>query len=312
MVNSNEVDSFLEMLISEKNSSNNTIEAYQKDLNDFQIFLGKKPILEGNNDDIRSFMRILSKNGMSSRSIARKISALRHFYKFLFLEKIISNNPACEIELPKIGKTLPKYLSLEQVDLLLNIDDYNDDDSCRYKAMIELLYASGMRVTELITLKLFHLQYDKTKNTINPYLIITGKGNKERIVVINENAIMAIQKYLTIRNNFINSNITSKNNFLFPSNSQEGHLTRQRFGQILKEQAILRNLDPSLVSPHIIRHSFATHLLENGADLRVIQELLGHSDISTTQIYVHIQQKRLKSIIKNFHPISKMGNHESI
>ena len=296
------------MLISEKNSSQNTIDAYQKDLKDFQLYIGNNNTVVVTSDDIRSFIRDLSKRGMSARSISRKISAVRHFYKFMFLEKYIDDNPASKIDLPKIGKSLPKYLTLEEVDILLNISDTKEADDLRYKAMIELLYASGMRVSELITLKLFHLQYDKIKNTINPYLIITGKGNKERVVVINDNAILAIQHYLTIRNKFLNN---SKNDFLFPSKSADGHITRQRFGQILKEQAIAKNIDPSRVSPHIIRHSFATHLLENGADLRVIQELLGHSDIGTTQIYVHIQQSRLKSIVENYHPLSKMGIYES-
>jgi integrase/recombinase XerD len=216
-------------------------------------------------------------------------------------ENIISHNPSLIIKNPKPQAHLPKFLTEEEIEKLLNfvIDDSNLEQ-VRAKAMIELLYASGMRVSELVSLKSSNLQKDRSGGHLayQPILLITGKGNKERVVVINPRAIQALTSYIPTRKN-------QDSLWLFPSDSSLGHITRQRFGQILKTIALNVGLDPSLVSPHILRHSFASHLLQNGADLRVIQELLGHSDISTTQVYTHIQDKKLISTIKMYHPLAK-------
>lgn len=300
------LNQFLEIIYIEKGAANNTIDSYKNDLTNFIDFVNTKSIAldEITESEIREFVQTLTKKHLSNRSIARKISAVRHFFLFLYEEKIIKHNPTLSIDLPKISRVIPKVFSEDEVEKLLTYCYRNTTLlGVRNTAMLELLYASGMRVSELISLKIQQLKIQKQNNTILPYLIITGKGNKERIIMLNNQAIDALQKYLKITNSFAKNSL---NIWLFPSKtSSEGHITRQYFAKILKNLSAEADIDPSKISPHKIRHSFATHLLNNGADLRTIQELLGHKDISTTQIYTHVANKKLKNIVEELHPLNK-------
>ena len=298
------LEQFLEMMIAERGVASNTIISYKNDLVKFKNFLLAKNITEVTTDEIREFISYLSTEEIKPVSIARKITTLKQYYKFLVTENIRNDNPVLLIYKPNPGKSLPKILSKEEVKNLFGVlENPQNFDDIRLSCMLEILYASGMRVTELVSLKMSSVQIEQSSNVIKPFMTINGKGNKERIVMLNDNAINALAQYLKIRVNFIPNQNSEK--WLFPSNSKEEHITRQRFGQLLKELAIIANINPDMISPHVLRHSFATHLLENGADLRVIQELLGHSDISTTQIYTHVQTKRLKEVIDEYHPLSE-------
>ena len=293
------IESFLEMMSSERRSSKNTIEAYHKDLNEFLLFARatKKTIQESTIDEIRSYLRSLA-GSFSPNTISRKTSSLRQFYGFLHQEKIRDSNPTLNLERPQKKKSLPKFLTKEEISSLIKITKTSDQpEDIRSLCILEFLYASGMRVSELVSLKLNSLQF--FDNILRPTLLIKGKGGKERMIMINDYAIDAINEYLKIRHLFVNE---TNDSWLFPS--KKTHITRQRLGQILKELAIKANLDPNKISPHVLRHSFASHLLENGADLRSIQLLLGHSNISTTQIYTHVQLNKLQEVINKFHPLS--------
>lgn len=294
---------FLESISIEKASSKNTVESYKNDLQKFKEFLDqeKVSIEEVTTDDIRKFIASMTTNSLEGSTIARKISALRQFFAFLYSEQIIKYNPALSIDLPKKRQNLPSVLSEEEVIKILDTA-YLDKtpQGMRNVAMLELLYASGMRISELISLKLSHLQINN--NYIKPYILITGKGDKERIIAINRKSISALREYLQIREVFTSS---KGDQWLFPSKqSDQGHITRQYFAKILKKIAIDVGISPKDISPHKVRHSFATHLLNHGADLRVIQELLGHKNVSTTQIYTHVANEKLKSTVEQFHPLS--------
>jgi len=299
------INQFLEMLGAEKGAAKNTISSYESDLKEFKAFSKTKDITHISSQEIRDFIVNLAKQKIKSSSIARKLATLRQFYKFLVSENIRKDNPCQNIDAPKASKTLPKILGKTEIEALFKEASFAEaPEDLRLLCMLEILYASGMRVTELVTLKLGAIQYDHVAEIIKPFLVITGKGNKERIVAINNSSITALKSYLKIRDIFIKDK-RKQDKWLFPSPSKDGNLTRQRFGQLLKDLAYRAKIDFQLVSPHVLRHSFATHLLENGADLRVIQELLGHSDISTTQIYTHVQKEKLKSVIETHHPLAK-------
>lgn len=285
MVKNFHIESFLEMMSVERAASKNTLESYQRDLENLAEHI--------NNDhenctekDLESYMAALAKDGLAPKTRARKLSSLKQFFTFLYIEKIRSDNPSANLEPPKLNKPLPKFLSLQDIEKLLA----ESTEDPRLNFMLELLYAAGLRVTELISLK---------KNSIRNesgdfYVFVKGKGNKERIVPLGKHAMQAMNNYLA------ENEVTD---WLFPSG--KSHMTRQRFGQLLKELALKANLDPTKVSPHVIRHSFASHMLEHGADLRLVQELLGHEQIATTQIYTHIQEKKLHEVINNHHPLAK-------
>jgi len=295
------INLFLEMFASERGASKNTLESYKRDLRDFAIFLKNKDLTAVKLDDIRNFVKSLSLKDMSSKTISRKLSSIRQFYQFLYSERYIKEQLSVEIESPKKTITLPKLLSFEEIKKMLDIAlSDTTPEGIRLYAALEILYASGMRVSELVSLKLSAIKKEIEK--IMPYMIISGKGNKERVVMLSEHAIIALKNYLAIRPYFITG--FKDSGYLFPSDSKDGYITRQRFGQLLKNLAINSGLDPEKVSPHVLRHSFATHMLENGADLRIIQELLGHSSISTTQIYTHIQKNKLMDVLKAKHPLS--------
>ena len=304
------ISSFLETIAVERGASKNTITSYKADLTSFTAFLTESNVsLEHvNTDIIRKFVTLLSKQQLESATIARKISAIRQFFTFLYTEQLIHTNPTLNIDTPKSKQNLPSVLSEGEITTLIEAA-YKDHTShgIRNVAMLELLYASGMRISELISLKLSHLQIHN--HYIRPYILITGKGDKERIIAINQKSINALKEYLLIRKEFIN---LKTDPWLFPSKqSEQGHITRQYFAKLLKKIAIEANIHVKSISPHKVRHSFATHLLNNGADLRIIQELLGHKNVSTTQIYTHVANEKLKSTIENFHPLSEKKNKPS-
>ena len=284
---------FINYLQIDKKYSENTIASYAADLKDYQNFmmnLLKKDIYHIERKDIKLYLKYLKDQKKSPKSISRRISCIRGFYKFLLIEKIIANNPMSTIELPKTKKSLPKVLTIEEVDKLLDIT-LKDAYSYRNKAMLELMYATGLRVSELVNLKIHDIDF------INETVRTMVKGNKERIIPIGEIAIHYLKLYLEIyRSQLLKKDYTDD---LFLNNHGKC-MTRQGFFKILKKLAKEKDIKTSF-SPHTLRHSFATHLLENGADLRSIQELLGHSSISTTGIYTHVSNEELKENYK-YHP----------
>ena len=296
------LENFLEVLASEKGLALNTRVSYKNDILQFLVFLekNKKKINEITPIDIEKFTSKFSTQGLEKSTISRKMSALSHFFIFLLEENIIKSNPIHELDLPKQIKKLPKILSVDQVEKL--IKSSREDQSVngiRLNTMIEILYATGIRVSELVEMKLSATYAEKN------FLLIQGKGNKERLVPISKNTEDRIKDYLKIRNEFINNDTESK--WLFPSKqSSKGHITRQRFNQLLQTLCERVNLNNIRISPHKLRHAFATHLLANGVDLRSLQQMLGHADISTTQIYTHVLKDRLKKLVSDNHPLSKI------
>ena len=279
----NYIDIFLEALSAEKGRSQKTLDAYSSDLHHAQNEIGN--LLDASNEDIQNYLSHLPDK---ASSVSRKASALRTFYKFLMLEKIITKNPTATLELPKRGRALPKYLSPEEIELLISSSG-DIKTSVRLKCMIELLYASGLRVSELCELPMSANLGDK--------LLIHGKGAKERLVPMHEAAQDALHKWLELRGD-------DDSKYVFPTNSKTGHITRDGFFKILKKCAVLSGIDPHHVSPHVLRHSFASHLLAGGANLRVIQTMLGHEDISTTQIYTHVLPEKLRDTVESAHPLA--------
>ncbi len=304
------IEQFLEMMIAERGVANNSKLSYQCDLLDFQNFLLHSKLSELNikAENIRDWVEYLAENGLQARSINRKISTIKNYYEFLISEKYTNYNPTLMVDLPRYQTKLPSTLSIDQIKtLFLYCDQDKYPDSIRLKAMIHLLYASGLRVSELVSIRLTDISanqmlQDKMSQNIKRIFSITGKGNKERMVIINEQAALSLLDYLTIRSNFISKKDIKSQIYLFCSSAASGHMTRQNFAILLKQAAIKAGLSADNISPHTLRHSFASHLLEGGADLRVIQELLGHADISTTQIYTHIQTKHLKLALDH-HPL---------
>lgn len=285
----NYINIFLEALSAEQGCSPRTLSSYESDLRlaDAAINGG---LIGADSDAIQQYLSSLPDK---PASIARKASCLRSFYKFLMLEKIISTNPTTNLETPKRTRSLPKCLTPQEIELLISSAG-DTRNSTRLRAIIELLYASGLRVSELCELPLTGVLGDK--------LLIHGKGAKERLVPMHQNAIQALEKWLRIRGD----DIASK--YVFPSNGQTGHITRDGLFKILKKCAVLAGIEPSRVTPHVLRHSFASHLLAGGANLRAIQTMLGHEDISTTQIYTHVMPDKLMETISQHHPLSTQGN----
>lgn len=282
----NYIEVFLEALSAERGRSAKTLASYESDLR-----LANAAIPGGlMNADAAAIQNYLSTLPDKPSSIARKASALRGFYKFLMLEKIITTNPTANIELPKGNRALPKFLSPDEIELLISSAG-DTKNSTRLRAMIELLYASGLRVSELCELPMTAILGDR--------LLIHGKGAKERIVPMHPGAQIALARWLKLRGD----DETSK--YVFPSGGKSGHITRDGFFKILKKCAVLSGIAPNRVSPHVLRHSFASHLLAGGANLRAIQTMLGHEDISTTQIYTHVMPEKLTETIALHHPLAK-------
>ncbi|MDL0419063.1 site-specific tyrosine recombinase XerD [Caldifermentibacillus hisashii] len=288
---------FLHYLIVEKGLAENTIQSYRRDISAYLIFIEKKLQITDINHvtrvHIMQFLSCLKDEGKSARTIARHIASIRSFHHFLILDKIVDHDPTVHIETPHPELKLPKVLNTDEVDTLLNTPDLTTTLGLRDKAMLELMYATGMRVSELVNLNIndVHLSLG--------FVRCLGKGNKERIIPIGKMATEALKEYLEkARPKLINHK--NKTDSLF-MNHHGQRLSRQGFWKILKQMAVKAGIEKEL-TPHTLRHSFATHLLENGADLRSVQELLGHSDISTTQIYTHVTKTRLKDVYNQFHP----------
>lgn len=310
------IESFLEMLAAERQASEHTVAAYYRDLEGFKGSLPQgRTLLQVETDDVRRFLHSLSRQHMASSTMARKLSAIKQFYRFLCVEGELKDNPALHVDAPKQGSSLPHVLSDEQVDVLLTAaHEDTTPEGVRLTAMLELLYASGMRVTELVSLPMKVLQFTSGGKELLNYFIITGKGNKERLVPMNDAAMQALLNYLMVREYFIREGDSSP--YVFANGakgtkqvkqSSLGYVTRQYFHGELKKLAGKSGIPAQLVSPHVLRHSFATHLLHRGADLRVVQELLGHSDISTTQIYTHVLDTRKKELVFEKHPLVTGG-----
>ncbi|MBF0250999.1 MAG: site-specific tyrosine recombinase XerD [Alphaproteobacteria bacterium] len=294
------VETFLEMLAVERGAARNTLESYRRDLEDFTGFCSRKASRteDAGADLIRQYLKALDGRGMAARTQARRLSALRQFYRFLYAERMRDDDPTTVIDSPKTGRALPKYLSEDEVERLLDAAaERAGADGRRLVALMEILYATGLRVTELVGLPLRALSRD------GRLLVVRGKGGKERIVPLSEPASDAIQAFLAVRGAFLPGKADSP--YLFPSRARQGYLTRARFAQLLKELSVDAGLDPRRVSPHVLRHSFASHLLAHGADLRALQQMLGHADISTTQIYTHVLDERLKRLVQSAHPLAK-------
>lgn len=305
------IESFLEMMQAERASAANSVESYRRDLEGLSGFLRarKATLADAGSEELAAYLADLEKRGYAPRSAARKLSCFRQFYHFLHSEGTRADNPAVLMDSPRKERSLPRVMSRDEVEaLLLAAHAGNTPEDVRMAAMLEILYASGLRVSELIALKLAAVVHGKrvehpSAGDIAEFLIVKGKGGRERLVPLTPSARRAVADYVEMRPHFLPEGESSA--WLFPSSSKEGHLTRQRFGQLLKALAAQAGLDFRRISPHTLRHSFATHLLGGGADLRVIQELLGHSDISTTQVYTHVQQDRLAELVARSHPLSR-------
>lgn len=285
------------MLVAERDARPNTLAAYLRDLSDFAEFLGGA-VAAASSADLRAYMASLSRRGLSPRTAARRLSTLRQFHKFLYAEGLRGDDPAAALDSPRQGRRLPKVLSEAEVDGLLAAARRREGpEGRRLLALLELLYASGLRVSELISLPLAAVRRDPR------VIFVRGKGGRERMVPLGEPARAAISAYLPLRKHFFPQQADPP--WLFPSGARAGHLTRQRVGQLLKDLAVEAGIARDKVSPHVLRHAFATHLLDHGADLRALQQMLGHADISTTQIYTHVLNERLKSLVQDHHPLAR-------
>jgi len=300
---------FLDMLAAERGASRNTLEAYRRDLDDYLAYLkeaGGQPD-SATSATVRGFMASLEERGLKASSAARRLSAVRQFHKFLYVEGYAPADPTAAVSAPKRGRALPKVLSVDEVDRLLQVayEGVGNPDAthperlraARMACLLELLYATGLRVSELIALP------RSAARTRDRFLVVRGKGAKERLVPLTDAARDAARAYLVL----LEEQKKAVGPWLFPADSESGHLTRQAFARDLKAVAGAAGLRADKVSPHVLRHAFASHLLQNGADLRVVQELLGHSDISTTQIYTHVLDERLKSMVRDLHPLAESG-----
>ena len=304
---SSELALFLDMLSAERGAAAHTIDAYTRDLAEFLAFLAAKSTdaKRATSDHIRGFLAGLARKGLAPTSRARKLSAMRQFFRFLLAEGMRRDDPCSAIDSPRLGRPLPKLLSLAEVETLLDAAKQageKSDGAARRRALrlyaaLETLYATGLRVSELIALPRKVLTAD------DQVLTIKGKGGRERLVPLNEAARSALCAHLAaLREDEAGGGEVSP--WLFPSSGGD-HLTRQRFGQELKALALTAGIDPARVSPHVLRHAFASHLLERGADLRTVQQLLGHADISTTQIYTHVIEERLRRLVEEHHPLAQ-------
>jgi integrase/recombinase XerD len=297
------VDAFLDMLVGERGVSGNTRAAYAADLADLSLYLKAKETTPelASSAQLRDYFAASQSGGnkVAPRTIARRLSAFRQFYRFLLSENRREDDPAAALDAPRLGRPLPKLLSEQEVDGLIAPASSDDDaQTLRFALLMELLYGSGLRVSELVGLPLAALDRDARIVTVR------GKGGKDRLVPVSEPARAALTAYLAVRGAFIAKGRTSP--WLFPSRgSRLGYLTRQRFAQLLKERAVASGLDPARVSPHVLRHAFATHLIDHGADLRAVQKMLGHADIATTEIYTHVAGDRLQKIVRAHHPLGR-------
>ena len=310
VTDSRHVESFLEMLAAERGAAINTREAYARDLRDFAGFLGRRgrAAHQAGVADLRAYLRQMVDAGLAPRSTARRLSTLRQFHRFLFGEGLRADDPTAGLDSPRQGRSLPKVLSEAEVEGLLAAARARPGaEGIRLTALLELLYATGLRVSELVELPAAAAARDPR------VLIVKGKGGKERMVPLSEPARDALKAHRMAAAEKVRAGSAqaaaqtaaqAARKWLFPSRGATGHLTRQRVAQLLKELALAAAIDPAKVSPHVLRHAFASHLLDHGADLRSVQKMLGHADISTTQIYTHVLDARLKALVRDHHPLA--------
>jgi integrase/recombinase XerD len=302
-------EAFLEMMSAERGAAKNTLTSYERDLAFYGEHLSNigTRFSDAQTQHVEKHLQNLNAEGMSASTQARHLSSIRQFHKFLFAEGIRTDDPCATIDSPKLGRPLPKIMSIEEVDQLIGLAEEEATSkegtpakrlrAARLYVLIEMLYATGLRVSELVSLP------RTAANASGRFLTIVGKGNKERIVPLSDKGKDAIALYMS------HLKANGKNNdskFLFPASSATGHYARQVFARDLKELALRAGLDATKISPHVMRHAFASHLLQNGADLRSVQQLLGHADISTTQIYTHVLDERLKQLVEEHHPLGKV------
>jgi integrase/recombinase XerD len=300
------IELFLDMLAAERGASRNTLDAYGRDLADLAAHLqaGGARTAKATTEDLRGYLASLAERGFKAATLARHLSALRQLYRFLYAEGKLKHDPAAVLEGPKRGRSLPKVLSIAEVDALLDAARRAGEDealpaaarlrAARLNCLIEVVYATGLRVSELVSLPATAARRDQRM------LVVRGKGGKERLVPLNQAAKRSMDAYLKMRDDAGEA----QSKWLFPSFGEQGHLTRQHFARELKVLAPAIGIAPARLSPHVLRHAFASHLLHNGADLRVVQTLLGHADISTTQIYTHVLEERLKALVRDLHPLT--------
>jgi len=294
------LEAFLEMLAAERGAARLTLAAYRNDLIDLSGFLAVKGVALDVADAaaLHDYLGTAETRRLAPRTLARRLSAIRQFYRFLLTDSVRADDPTSGLDTPRLGRPLPKMLSEAEVArLIATAQAWPEEEGVRLRCILELLYATGLRVSELVTLSLTAAQRDPR------FMLVRGKGGKERVVPLSAPSREALAAYLGCRKAFLPEGAASR--FLFPSRGREGHLTRQRCGQLLKELALGANLDPARLSPHVLRHAFASHLLDHGADLRSVQQMLGHADIATTQIYTHVQSDRLRRLVETAHPLAR-------
>lgn len=294
------IATFLEMLVVERGAAANTLDAYRRDLTRLTGFLAgrSREVQDAQAADLSAFLQAEHAAGHKAATVARRVAAIRHYFRFLYLEGHRSDDPSAMLDAPKRGRPLPRILSeAEVLALITAAQQHEGPEGLRLQALLELFYASGLRVSELAGLPLSALAADRS------HLLVRGKGGKERVTPLGRPAILALERWLAVRPT-PTARASSRSAWLFPSTGAKGHLTRQRVLQLLKALALEAGLPPERISPHVLRHAFATHLLEGGADLRSVQSLLGHADIATTQIYTHLQPQHLSRTVETRHPLS--------
>jgi integrase/recombinase XerD len=308
------LDAFLDMLAAERGAAKNTQDAYRRDLDDYIAFLASKGQDPGDvtTEAMRAYLVSLDHRGLSTATVARRLSALRQFHKFLYVDRHRADDPAAALEGPSLRRNAPGVLSIAEVDRLLATATEGLDDEARplrerlravrLHALLETLYATGLRVSELVSLP------KSAARTRDPFLTIRGKGGRERLAPLTDRARRALIAYRKLLEAASPGLVDGP--FLFPAESDSGHLTRQNFARELKTLGVAAGLSADQVHPHALRHAFASHLLQNGADLRVVQELLGHADIATTQIYTHVLDERMRAMVRDLHPLSDEGGSE--
>jgi integrase/recombinase XerD len=294
------LEAFLEMLAAERGAARLTLAAYRNDLIDLSGFLAGRGIALDHADAeaLHDYLAAATTRRLAPRTLARRLSAMRQFFRFLLTDGMRQDDPTSGLDTPRLGRPLPKMLSETEVARLIETAEaWPAEEGMRVRSILELLYATGLRISELVTLPLAAAQRDPR------FLLVRGKGGKERMVPLSPPSRQALAAYLGCRKHFLPEGRASR--FLFPSRGREGYLTRQRCGQLLKELALGAGLDPARLSPHVLRHAFASHLLDHGADLRSVQQMLGHADIATTQIYTHVQGDRLRRLVEAAHPLAR-------
>ena len=306
------IDDFLDAIAAERNAAKNTLEAYRRDLDAYCEFLAARGIaaLKATDVDVRAFQADGSAQGLASSTLARRLSSVRQFHKHLYLENRRGDDPTLSLEGPRRARPLPKVLTVAEVERLISMAREGLDDperkpaeklaAVRMACLIELVYATGLRVSELIALP------KSAARTKEPLIAVVGKGNKERLVALSEPARESMRRYRKLLDELAPGQATSR--WLFPADSETGHLSRQVFARDLKTIAAASGIGAHRISPHVLRHAFASHLLQGGADLRVVQDLLGHADISTTQIYTHVLDERAKAMVRDLHPLGDDDN----